>query len=233
MFAKASHWKKCGCYPLNVVWNGLRARPGVECQCWLLEKSRIPEKWYCYVPMSFCWHCVHQFIPSMLQPTFPGGLWGVIKSCMCMWAAYVKFVVLVVRYTTCGEFACVKGAWCFWDGQGVLQLMASSLMSKREQLFAEGTNCGSQIRRMRYQWSRKSFLKFQELLEELSVRGGKHTCMFLCKSFEIAVIHHCTLSLPLILDMTLFFFLHPSLLLPWKTHAWLSSFLPFWRAMSF
>lgn len=44
------------------------------------------------------------------QPTFPGGLWGVIKICMCMWAAYVKFVVLVVRYTTCGEFACVKGA---------------------------------------------------------------------------------------------------------------------------
>lgn len=58
-----------------------------------------------------------------------------------------------------------------------LQLMASSLMSKREQLFAEGTNCGSQIRRMRYQWSRKSFLKFQELLEELSVRGGNiHVC---------------------------------------------------------
>lgn len=37
----------------------------------------------------------------------------------------------------------------------------------------------------------------------------------------------------LILDMTSFFFLHPSLLLPWKTHAWPSSSLPFWRAMSF
>lgn len=39
--------------------------------------------------------------------------------------------------------------------------------------------------------------------------------------------------LSLILDMTLFFFLPPSLLLPWKTHAWPSSSLPFWRAMSF
>jgi len=36
---------------------------------------------------------------------------------------------------------------------------------------AKGTNCASQIRRTRYQWFRKLFLKFQELLEELSVRG--------------------------------------------------------------